>query len=155
MRSAAHPTQQGGYTLVEIVVVLLILGVAAAAAAPAFSEARRSDEVESGAQEVAGLMQKARLTAVERGTTAVVIIDPATGRYWVDLEDGSDTRRLAEGVFRLAPNVGMRGNAPRLVYRFDPVGPASGEPLVIIGGPGRTSVVEVDPWTGDPRVQTR
>ncbi|HEX7120050.1 MAG TPA: GspH/FimT family protein [Longimicrobiales bacterium] len=139
-----------GLSLLELVVVLLLLGIAASVAAPALARLAAPDPVRDGAERVRTVLRRARLTAVQRGRTVVVVVVPEQRRYRAWLV-GDDARPLADGVIELPADFRLQATSPRPTFTFSPRGRASGEAIVVRGA-GRAASVVVDPWTGDPRV---
>jgi type II secretion system protein H len=144
-----------GFTLVEIMVVILLLGVVAAAVAPGLLGPTDRGDAQRSAEELLSMLRTARRTAVAEGLPVALTLDPATGRYWVTTDRGTGhDQNLAEGELTLAAGVRLLARDPRPRFMFQPVGVASGDPVVVQGRDGQV-VVAVDPWTGDARVATR
>lgn len=134
-----------GFTLVEIVVVVALLAIVSGVVAPALISATREDDTTRGAAELRTLLERARLTAVERGVPVVATIAPAAGAYRIELA-ASDSL-LEAGLLALPQTVRLYAAAPVLRIRFDPLGTADAD-SVTVNGTARSRVVCVDPWTG-------
>jgi prepilin-type N-terminal cleavage/methylation domain-containing protein len=141
--AAAAPA---GFTLLEMLLVLLLLGVAAGVSVPAFRDWAEPDPLLSAAAEVAGVLESARRVALERGAVVEVAFATERGGYsaWVR---GAAAAALGDGSLERLGDARLAGAGERPRYRFDPVGTASGAPLVVTRA-GRIVRVEVDRWTG-------
>jgi prepilin-type N-terminal cleavage/methylation domain-containing protein len=140
-----------GFTLAEIIVVLALLGIVAAVAVPAFTRLDATDAATGAAGDVVRLLRAARRVALEHSTSATVVLEPASGRYWLAMGDsapGSDSGTLA-----LPAGVTL-GPAPRARFVFEPNGAAIGDSL-LVRGPERAAFVTVDRWTGDVGIGSR
>jgi general secretion pathway protein H len=136
-----------GFTLMEVVVVLLVLGIAAGAAVPAFRGAGAETPVDASTREVLTLLRSARRLAVDRTTSVTLMLEPATGRYWVSTT-ASDSLRADS--LSLPPGTRLVAAAPRVRFAFERDGSASGEPIAV-EGEGRRVPILLDRWSGDVR----
>ncbi len=68
-----------GFTLIEALVTLAILAIAFVIGIPALANLISRSRLQSAAQELAVLTQRARLEAIKRRVQTVVQVDPATG----------------------------------------------------------------------------
>lgn len=148
--TAGPAPRAGGFTLVEVVVVLVLLGMVAAVTVPAFRGVGEPEPVDAAAQELFALLHGGRRMAVEEGVRVTLLLDPATGRWW--LERGADSLRA--GTLDLPPGVRLAAGPPRVRFTFDPSGAVHGDPLAV-RGPDALVPVRVDRWSGDVRVQAR
>jgi prepilin-type N-terminal cleavage/methylation domain-containing protein len=118
-----------GFTLVEIIITLGLLAVIAAMGAPRLQGALRRRITQTAADQFVTAHSLARGTAIRYGRVAQLHIDPATTRFWVDVDTS------ANGVGQRAtiwyersltrPNLVMTSN--RSLLCFD----ARGLPLVL------------------------
>jgi prepilin-type N-terminal cleavage/methylation domain-containing protein len=145
---------RAGFTLVEVVIVVLILGVIGAVTVPAFRAVAGRDEVTVVADELALLLRRLRLSALERGATVELVIDPESGRYWSWIHGGAASEPFVAGVIDLPEGIRLEANSPRVGFTFRPAGPPQAG-FVGVTGAGSGAVVRVDPWTGDPSVRMR
>lgn len=145
--------RDGGFTLLELVIVVLLLGMAAGVAVPALSRLDMDDPVAGAVRDVERLLSRARLTAAERAVSVRVVVDVATARY--EATASSHTGRdivlpFAQGTLDLPMGVALAATRPLAVFTFDPLGPAAGDTVRVVGPSGEVRVV-VDPWTGEAR----
>lgn len=153
--SESFARRHGGHTLWEVLLVLALVGAVAALVAPVARVVWPTTvDVTSTARDLVALLERARLTALERGTTVEIHLDPLTGRSWVFGVEGDTLRLLATTTLRRASAVDIRAARSRVRFVFSPEGEAFGEPLDI-RGPGGAQRITVDPWTGGARVETR
>jgi hypothetical protein len=82
---------RAGFTLLELVLILSIAGIVGALVAPPIGELRARQEARNARDAYVWLAQRARLHAVERGTTVVLELDPASGRAWAVRAGAADT----------------------------------------------------------------
>jgi type II secretory pathway pseudopilin PulG len=146
-RSMLQPRR--GHTLWEMLLVLALLGTVTAIVAPSLGlrAPLREQGVTAATKELMAVLAEARLTALERGTSIDVVIDPATARVWTFSVDRGERRLIATGMLRLAPGAMLEGEAPRVRVTFDAAGTASGGPVIVRGIEGARQV-GVDPWSG-------
>jgi Tfp pilus assembly protein FimT len=135
----------GAFTLTEILIVIVLLGLMAVVAVPALPHPPPTTPAVAAADTVASLLEGVRRRAIERGTTIDVLLDSATGHYWVRPRRG-DT--ATEGILTLPPDVTI-GAPPRARFTFDPTGTASGDRITIFDGRGGAAPISVDTWTGE------
>src|SRR5690242_15187699 len=147
--SAPNRDLRRAHTLWEVLLVLTVLGAVFALAAPSLTLVRRqTGDVSEAAREIGSLLEAARLTALQRGTSIEVRADPATGRAWVFATE-SDTLRLISTLVlsNLSAVEILDGAEPRLRYAISPDGQTFGRRVVFRGTEGIRQMI-VDPWTG-------
>lgn len=149
LHSQAPRRSQGGHTLWEMLFVLALLGVITALVAPwlGLRATAREAGTAAAADEIVSLLAQARVTALERGNSVEVVIDPASARVWSFSFDRGERRFITAGTLRLPPGAMLTAAAPRVWFTFDAGGTASGGPIVVRGIEGSRTVV-VDPWSG-------
>lgn len=143
-----------GFTLIELVVVILLLGIVAGVSVPALARRGEDDALAAAAGDVVGLLGRARRTALERGRSVTLALDPASGRYQVRLT-GESGDVVAEGTLALAGGVQLEAGhtgAAWVHVVFSPLGAAEGGPVIVRRG-GRAAVVALDRWTGEASVR--
>lgn len=168
---AARP----GFTLLEVIVVLAILAVVAAATAPALRLGQGEPTgLDAATRRLTELFRMARDSAVQGAAPVTVVLDPALGVYWMEIErpgtladqafemDRVGGRRLAQRPLaqRLAP-VGLAVPIPlelppgvriehdsRLRFVFRVNGSVFGD-SVVVRRALEQRVVHLNPWTGD------
>ena len=146
--------KRSGFTLVELMVVLAILAMMSTVAIPAFTQLAEPNDLERAATEVRRLLERARLTALARGTRATVVIDPAGPRYRLTISRGASPDSAVEALLAVPTGVVIGGAARRAQVTFDGQGRSFGDPIVLIAE-GRAMTVAADPWTGSIHVSGR
>jgi len=159
MRRERHPPTRhpaSGHTLWEMLLALALLAVIAAIVAPAIPSRPRpdGDDVARTADDLVAMLGQARLTALQRGTTVDVVIDPASARIWTFVAVGGDRRIASEGTLPLAPGAMLIATQPRVRFSFDASGTAAGGPVTVRGA-GAARSVSVDPWSGAAHADSR
>jgi prepilin-type N-terminal cleavage/methylation domain-containing protein len=139
-----------GFTLVEVVVVIAILGITAAAVVPALARATAEDDLTRGARALGEVLDAARTRALERAISVRVAFVPETGRYWVTAAE----QVLDSGAFALDPAVRLQSPSARPTFRFDPLGTADGDSVLLVGSSGARAL-NLDRWTGELRAPAR
>ncbi|MGH7544670.1 MAG: GspH/FimT family pseudopilin [Gemmatimonadota bacterium] len=139
-----------GFTLVEVLVVLVILGIAAAVVVPALPRMAEEDPLARSAEEVTNLLRRSRRTALERGAPVALTVDADANRYWVEIYEHGEWRRLVEDEVALSADASLTAEAGRAHFVFRPDGRAQGDPLGVRYG-ARGTQIALDPWLGDAR----
>ena len=81
-RHARH--REVGHTLWEVLLALALLGAIAGLVAPSIRFVRQADdEVIRATRDLTAVLERARLTALERGTSIDLRLDPSGGRAWL------------------------------------------------------------------------
>lgn len=142
-----------GFTLVELIVVLGILSIVTAIVAPSLFSNVRPTDLEQSASELARLVSRARALAVEQGTTSHLTFVPRERRYVLQFTLGTRDSTLTSPL-QIAPAVVLDDARPRIAVRFDAIGRATPERLVLRSG-DRLALVSVDPWSGLASVAQR
>jgi prepilin-type N-terminal cleavage/methylation domain-containing protein len=144
MRPRRRRAARHGFTLVEIVVVLVVIGLVLGVATPAFVQLAATEP--DGATTVRQLLDGARRTALEDGSTVEVAIDPASSRVWL-WADGAAPPLDSTFVLRLPPGTTLAATRPRIRYRFHPDGSGWGDTLVVRDGAASARLV-IEPLAG-------
>lgn len=143
------------HTLWEMLIVLAVLGALAGLVAPSLRSTATVDSgVEAAARSLARLLERARLAALERGTTVDVRFDLANGRAWVFAVDGDSMRMLGLTSLIATPGVELKAPDPRPRYVFTP-GAASFGTSIEVRGAGGVRRLGVAAWTGEVHVSAR
>ena len=79
-----------GFTLLELIVVVAILAIVATMAWPSMRKIYTKGEIENAAKQVRDALVRARLEAIETGTTQVFRFQPDTGRFEVVAKSAAD-----------------------------------------------------------------
>jgi prepilin-type N-terminal cleavage/methylation domain-containing protein len=138
--------KRNGFTLIELMMVLVLLAITAAAAAPAFLGRHAMSPERRTATSLAVALVRTRDAARERGASAVLVLAPSSGRYWIVAGDSSET-----GVLPLDDGVRITNAASeRMACRFDAAGAATACMITVHGA--RDISVRVDGWSGEIRV---
>jgi prepilin-type N-terminal cleavage/methylation domain-containing protein len=139
---------RSAFTLIELVVVLVIIGIIGYVIAPAFLQPAKTNEMEEASRSLTTQLHSARMSAMERGTSVAVVLDPQTARYTAALDGYPPDSVLSEGVLELPSNVQLQHDSLRVRFRFRPDGLAYGDSLLISIGT-RVARISLDPWTGE------
>ena len=146
--------KRSGFTLVELLVVLAILALISTVAIPAFTQLAEPNDLERAATEVKRLLERARLTALERATRATIVIDPEALRYRLTINRGTSPDSTIEAPLSGPSGVVISGPTRRPRVTFDGQGRSFGDSIVLVGE-GRAMIVGTDPWTGSVHVTGR
>ena len=118
-----------GFTLLEVIITVFLLAIIAAIGTPKLSAALRRRVTQSAADQFVTAQSLARATSLRYGRVAQLHIDPATTRFWVDVDtsaNGVGQRATIWYVRNLArPGLVMSSNRSLLCYD------ARGLPLVL------------------------
>src|SRR5882757_3932215 len=90
MESMNRRTRQSGFTLLELMLVMLIITIVLAMAAPSMRGWRRATNLKGAAEDFITVTRYARVQAVTNGAVHRVILEPATGRYYVAVQSGQN-----------------------------------------------------------------
>ena len=104
-----------GYTLLELLIVLTLVGTLATIALPPLTRWRDEAAAHAARDELIGALAWTRVAAIAHGG-ATLVLDPAIGRFWTELGDGS--RRPAidlKARYRVTVDAG-RTDAIHLYY---------------------------------------
>ena len=81
-----------GFTLLELIVVVVILSIVATMAWPSMRKMYAQSKIEDAAKQVREALVRARLKAIETGTTQVFRFQPGSGRFEVVAKSAADGR---------------------------------------------------------------
>jgi len=147
-------TKCPGFTLVEVVVVLTILGVVAAVTTPSLARMLRGG-ADGVAHEIVSVYGTAREAAATRGAPASVVLELATGAFWVVISATPVADTVRQGRLRIAHEIRLTGgHRGWVVTTFDPLGRSRGSPLFVSEGQD-VHEIAADPWTAAVSVQRR
>jgi prepilin-type N-terminal cleavage/methylation domain-containing protein len=116
-----------GFTLFELIVVMGLLAIVAAIGAPKLSAALRKRTTSVAADQFVASHSLARATAVRYGRIAQLHIDPASGRFWVDVDTSANLlgQRATVWYARGISAAGLSMTSNRTLLCFDARGLAS------------------------------
>lgn len=143
-RVRAHPDDEAGFTLIEMIVVLAVLGFMLGIVLTRGPQRSARLELDGAAREVATALRTARARAIAQDRPVLFAIDGADHAYQVD---GAPPRPLPVN-FPLSVTT-VTGAAARMpaAISFLPDGSSSGGRVEIAGG-ARRVLVGVDWLTG-------
>jgi prepilin-type N-terminal cleavage/methylation domain-containing protein len=139
-------TVRPGFTLIEVIIVLALLGLTAGLAVPALLSVLQPDGRHESVRAAHELLEAGRSLALERGTRVEIVIDSASGRYWVSAYDDS-VHAITSGRIPLTDGARLELPQARARFVWDARGAAAADTLVIVTGESRTRLTVV-PWTG-------
>jgi prepilin-type N-terminal cleavage/methylation domain-containing protein len=117
--------RRGGLTVIEMVVVIALIGIMAGVVAPSIVSSPGTMTSESAVDRVDGLLQVAREKAIDRARRVNVVIDPATGQFWLDFPETTGVIALPEGETLLSPS-------RRVHIQFEPTGETSAHDALFV-----------------------
>lgn len=87
-----------GFTLIELIMVMALLAIVMALSAPALSRSMRERHLADEAARFLALTEYARNEAISQAIPLIVWIDPAAGRFGVEVKSGftGDEQRVRE-----------------------------------------------------------
>jgi type IV fimbrial biogenesis protein FimT len=75
----SNQNQQGGFSLIELLIGFAVIGILTVIAIPAFQQWLRNAEIRNAAEAIANGIQIARAEAISRNVTVQMVIGPGTG----------------------------------------------------------------------------
>lgn len=91
MRPRTRFAQRAGFTLIEVIIVIVMIGILTAVAVPFLRGGSTKSDVNASLSAVASLHAVARSSAIQRGRTAVLVVNAATGTALVVLKRTGST----------------------------------------------------------------
>jgi hypothetical protein len=144
-----------GFTLAETAALLVVISAGLLVLAPAIAPTLQPGPAMETATELARKLDMTRRRAQRSGNAASFLFDPAAARFWEYSQTPSGLELIGQGT--LAPASGARWLAhgsPRVEFRFEPTGTASGDSLIAIDGGGEVQLT-IDRLTGEVRLEER
>lgn len=142
--------RESGLVLVELLAVLVVMGILTMVAMPVL-RSFGPWPLRTAAQEMAGRMREARQTAMACGSDCHLVVYEFSGRYRVDLPDGSTWVQLPQGVSYSGTNFAIFDGRPTVYFRYTGA-PNKGGHVVLRDTRGERLYVIVTPVTGRVRV---
>jgi prepilin-type N-terminal cleavage/methylation domain-containing protein len=125
--SSIWRARRGGFTLLELAIVLSIAGVIASFAVPSYQNIKRSMAAQNARDAFVWMASRARASAVERGTTYMLELDPAADRAWIVLRrvgspaEAQDTLQKVDYPSEFGATVSTAANT-RVTLCYNPRG---------------------------------
>lgn len=146
-------SQARGFSVLELVLVLVVMAIVAAFALPAVGAMRRSAAVQNGRHAVESALSVARASAIQYGRPAILRIDAAGDRLWVEADTtvaGTGIALVTVRVFAVGADLAVDLEADRTALCFDGRGigttgaacPAAGA-VITVRKAGKMAVVRV------------
>jgi len=154
-------TNNGGWSLTEIMVAILILGIAAAASIPAFGGFAETYRLSSEADQLASALRTARGLAIMKNTTSVLTFSTTADTYFY-FEDDDGSGSASTGEYKSAQKMlptGFAIDSHTLSGTQVVFGPKGNTleggtiTLAAIADPGKTKVVRIMSGTGNIRIE--
>jgi general secretion pathway protein H len=142
--------QNGGFTLLEMLLVLAILGAVAAVALPRFTRPSAAVKLSSAAREMVGALRLTRSAAIARSTELVLLVD--VERRSFGSPPFSERRFPTEIQAQLKVAEPERKSASQGGFRFFPDGSSTGGEVVLSLGERHVRLC-VHWLTGQPIVE--
>lgn len=89
---------QNGFSLIEVLVLCGIIGIISAIAVPTITQMMKSYRLNSAANEMASVMQLARMTAIGQNSHSVVTFNTGTQTYSAFIDNGAGGGTLYDGI---------------------------------------------------------
>jgi prepilin-type N-terminal cleavage/methylation domain-containing protein len=110
MRFFSKAMQSGsrrGFSLIELVIVASVVAIASAMAAPVLLNARRGYQLRSATTDLASLLQRGRLVAVQQNRTIPILLAGGNTQVYVDSAGNASNGQydLGEPMIQLPPNI--------------------------------------------------
>ncbi len=106
---------RAGFTAVELMVTMLIMGLILAAGIPSFRSIIESNDLQNGADELAGRLRLARQAAVAEGVPYIVDWDSQARTYTIGRDDNGDNTlqagEIQSGPFSLPSSLTLENSA--------------------------------------------
>lgn len=132
-----------------------VLFALASAAVPAFAgRLVRHGVSERPTESLLALLSAMRRTAVERGVTVTLVLDPATGRFRADSAGAAGRGVLADSALAVASSRTLVADGGRARFVFHASGEAAADSMIVRDGQARMLVL-VDPRTGAAKAWQR
>lgn len=93
-----RPGRREGFTLIELAIVLIIAGILASFAVPSFQNVQKNKAAQNARDAFVWMAARARATAVERGTSYLLEVNPATERAWVVMRRTSGLAQASDTI---------------------------------------------------------
>lgn len=90
--------RRDGFTMIELAIVLTIAGILAGFAVPSFNALQKNKAAQNARDAFVWMAARTRATAIERGKTYLLEVDPATERAWIVLRRTSGAAIAADTV---------------------------------------------------------
>lgn len=136
-----------GFTLIEIVVTLGIIALVSTVAVPAMLREPDRTDIDLAVDEVRGVLELARSSAVRTSAPVRVAVDSVSGSIWfIPTDPGSETGVTLAAV-ALPQGVELQTSEARAEFVFHPEGFAFPD-SVFLSGMGGAALVTVDALNG-------
>jgi Tfp pilus assembly protein FimT len=89
---------QAGFSLVEIIIFISLLGIISAIAVPGMTTMMKSYRLKSATNELASVLQLARVTAIAQNSNSLLTFDIANQSYSVFSDNGTGGGTVNDGV---------------------------------------------------------
>ena len=144
-----------GFTIIEIIIALVLVSIVYAIALPSIGRTRVSASVHNARHVVVSSISLARATAMRFGGSAVLRLDAANDRLWVEADttlskSGEELVRLGYFDFGNELHVNLDSNRTALCFNGRGIGttgtacPQAGATIVVFRG-DRADTVRVSP----------
>ena len=142
---ARDPSQQHGFTLIELIAVLVVLAAIVALAGPRIARRDEAGAAQAIAQHVASRCRAARAAAIRRNLEQTVVVDLAQRTV---VTDGTTPLRIPVTIDIHVDTSASEQNSPTATaIRFYANGSSSGGTVAFSAG-SRTTRVRVNWFTG-------
>jgi prepilin-type N-terminal cleavage/methylation domain-containing protein len=146
--AAAHAIDQGGFTVMELMVVIGLIGVIMAISSPFLLSYLRTSALRAGAEEMTTVLHRARQLAISDNTSMCVTNDGTRVQYRIGscggtIRTGPGTS--GAGFIQLANDITVGPNGQNVVFTYLGTATTVGAYTVTNPRDGRTLRVVVSP----------
>lgn len=117
--------RRSGFSLAEQLVVVTIMGLLAVMAAPSFYDAMHRRAASAASDQFVMAHGLARSTALRYGRVSQLHIDPATARFWIEVDTSGTGENALVTHTRTVADGGLTMTSNRALLCFDPHGLSS------------------------------
>ncbi|MBZ5520825.1 MAG: GspH/FimT family pseudopilin [Acidobacteriia bacterium] len=149
-RAGERPSNQRGFSLVELLIAILIIGVMVAIATPNVQSSYRIYQLRAAASSVSGIIQVTRYRAISSGYPFALVLDKANSTYQVQSDPaGTGTFANVGAALPLSGSSTPATLNQNTTLQFRPSGrvlATTGTTTLVISYSGQTKTIQVSSY---------